>query len=326
MRTRIIGTGSFVPPDILTNDDLSQMVDTSDEWIRTRTGICKRHIARQQDNADMAYIAAKNAVDNAGIKSSQVGLIITATSTPDYGFPNLSSLVQERLGAEGAVCFDISAACTGFIVALDIADAMLKTGSYEYALVIGSEKMSGIVDWKDRNVCVLFGDGAGAVVLKHENNNYDANNYDVDHYDDQMSGIIDSDINNDGNGSHVLIGGGRSNIFIHMNGQEVFRFAVKKVPQTIEALLTRNNITVDDISKFILHQANIRIIESVAKRLGSNMDKFPVNLTEFGNTSSASIPLLLDELNRRGELKKGERIVLAGFGAGLSWGSILLVW
>lgn len=336
MKSRIIGTGSFVPPDVLTNDDLSQMVDTSDEWIRTRTGICKRHIARQMDNADMAYAAAKNAIDNAGIKSSQVGLIITATSTPDYSFPNQSSLVQKRLGAAGAVCFDISAACSGFIVALDIADSMLKRGSFEYALVIGSEKMSGIVDWKDRNVCVLFGDGAGAVVLKkkndnsednhYENNHYDVNNYDVKHSDGQMSGIIDSDINNDGEGAHVLTGGSRSDIYIHMNGQEVFRFAVKKVPQTIESLLIRNNLTVDDISKFILHQANLRIIESVAKRLGSNMDKFPVNLTECGNTSSASIPMLLDELNRKGELKEGERLVLAGFGAGLSWGSILLVW
>ncbi len=339
MKTRIIGTGSFIPPDILTNDTLSQMVDTSDEWIRTRTGIRSRHIAVQMDNADMAYAAAKNAIDNAGINSSQVGLIITATSTPDYSFPNQSSLVQERLEAAGAVCFDVSAACSGFIVALDIADSMLKTGSYEYALVIGSEKMSEIVDWKDRNVCVLFGDGAGAVVLKKEN---DSNNYDV-----SVRGIIDIDINNDGNGAHVLTGGKReannsfngnvkgdrmngkissNDSFIHMNGQEVFRFAVKKVPQTIEALLARNNLTVDDISQFILHQANIRIIESVAKRLGSNMDKFPVNLSGLGNTSSASIPVLLDELNRKEKLKKGERIILAGFGAGLSWGSILLKW
>ncbi len=350
MKTRIIGTGSFIPPDILTNDALSQMVETSDEWIRTRTGICNRHIAEHMDNADMAFTAAKNAIDNAGIKGSQVGLIITATSTPDYSFPNQSSLVQEKLGAAGAVCFDISAACSGFIVALDIADSMLKTGSYEYALVIGSEKMSAIMNWKDRNTCVLFGDGAGAVVLKVEKDYMSG---------DSERGIIDSDINNDGNGACALTGGKRSfnnsfnnrfnnsvsgcfndsvktdseykktlcnDMFIHMDGQAVFRFAVKKVPQTIETLLARNNFTIDDISKFILHQANIRIIESVAKRLGSNMDKFPVNLSGYGNTSSASIPILLDELNRKGELGKGEKIVLAGFGAGLSWGSILLEW
>ena len=284
IRTRIIGTGSYVPPDILTNDNLSEMVDTSDEWIRTRTGICNRHIAKDMDNADMAYNAARNAVEDARIEASKIGLIIVA---------------------------------------------MLKAGSYKYALVIGSEKMSEIVNWKDRSVCVLFGDGAGAVVLKAvDNNTEDVTGALVGH----ERGIIDSNIYNDGTGASVLTGGRRfsdscsTDIFIHMDGQEVFKFAVKSVPTAIETLLHNNNMDINEVDKFILHQANVRIIESVAKRLKADKDKFPVNLNEYGNTSSASIPILLDELNRNGSLKQGEKLVLAGFGAGLSWGSILLVW
>ena len=329
IRTRIIGTGSYVPPDILTNDNLSEMVDTSDEWIRTRTGICNRHIAKDMDNADMAYNAARNAVEDARIEASKIGLIIVATSTPDYAFANNASLVQAKLKAVNAMCFDVSAACSGFITALDIAASMLKAGSYKYALVIGSEKMSEIVNWKDRSVCVLFGDGAGAVVLKAvDNNTEDVTGALVGH----ERGIIDSNIYNDGTGASVLTGGRRfsdscsTDIFIHMDGQEVFKFAVKSVPTAIETLLHNNNMDINEVDKFILHQANVRIIESVAKRLKADKDKFPVNLNEYGNTSSASIPILLDELNRNGSLKQGEKLVLAGFGAGLSWGSILLVW
>ena len=292
IRTRIIGTGSYVPPDILTNDNLSEMVDTSDEWIRTRTGICNRHIAKDMDNADMAYNAARNAVEDARIEASKIGLIIVATSTPDYAFPNQASLVQAKLKAVNA-------------------------------------KMSEIVNWKDRSVCVLFGDGAGAVVLKAvDNNTEDVTGALVGH----ERGIIDSNIYNDGTGASVLTGGRRfsdscsTDIFIHMDGQEVFKFAVKSVPTAIETLLHNNNMDINEVDKFILHQANVRIIESVAKRLKADKDKFPVNLNEYGNTSSASIPILLDELNRNGSLKQGEKLVLAGFGAGLSWGSILLVW
>ena len=220
IRTRIIGTGSYVPPDILTNDNLSEMVDTSDEWIRTRTGICNRHIAKDMDNADMAYNAARNAVEDARIEASKIGLIIVATSTPDYAFPNQASLVQAKLKAVNAMCFDVSAACSGFITALDIAASMLKAGSYKYALVIGSEKMSEIVNWKDRSVCVLFGDGAGAVVLKAvDNNTEDVTGALVGH----ERGIIDSNIYNDGTGASVLTGGRRfsdscsTDIFIWMD-------------------------------------------------------------------------------------------------------------
>ena len=202
IRTRIIGTGSYVPPDILTNDNLSEMVDTSDEWIKTRTGICNRHIAKDMDNADMAYNAARNAVEDAHIEASNIGLIIVATSTPDYAFPNQASLVQAKLKAVNAMCFDVSAACSGFITALDIAASMLKAGSYKYALVIGSEKMSEIVNWKDRSVCVLFGDGAGAVVLKAvDNNTEDDTGVSVGH----ERGIIDSNIYNDGTGDRKYL-------------------------------------------------------------------------------------------------------------------------
>ena len=251
IRTRIIGTGSYVPPDILTNDNLSEMVDTSDEWIRTRTGICNRHIAKDMDNADMAYNAARNAVEDARIEASKIGLIIVATSTPDYAFPNQASLVQAKLKAVNAMCFDVSAACSGFITALDIAASMLKAGSYKYALVIGSEKMSEIVNWKDRSVCVLFGDGAGAVVLKAvDNNTEDVTGALVGH----ERGIIDSNIYNDGTGASVLTGGRRfsdscsTDIFIHMDGQEVFKFAVKSVPTAIETLLHNNNMDINEVA------------------------------------------------------------------------------
>lgn len=328
IRTKIIGTGSYIPEKVMTNDELSELVDTSDEWIRTRTGIAKRHIAGKLNNADMAYEAARAAIKESEISGGDIGLIITATSTPDYSFPNTSSFVQKRTGAVNAVCFDVSAACSGFIIALDIADTMLKQSKCRYALVIGSEKMSDIVNWQDRNVCVLFGDGAGAVVLRADNVELSEQNTDMPV--NTPYGIIDSDIHNDGTCLDVLTGGRRSadcdDAFIHMNGQEVFRFAVKNVPKTIETLLRKNNMDVSDIDKFILHQANIRIIEGVAKRLGTDKDKFPANLSEYGNTSSASIPILLDELNAKAKLHRGEKLVLAGFGAGLSWGSILLVW
>ena len=329
IRTRIIGTGSYVPPDILTNDNLSEMVDTSDEWIRTRTGICNRHIAKDMDNADMAYDAARNAVEDARIEASKIGLIIVATSTPDYAFPNQASLVQAKLKAVNAMCFDVSAACSGFITALDIAASMLKAGSYKYALVIGSEKMSEIVNWKDRSVCVLFGDGAGAVVLKAVDNNTEDVTGDLVGHE---RGIIDSNIYNDGTGASVLTGGRRfsdscsTDIFIHMDGQEVFKFAVKQVPECIKEVLEETGNTADDIDLFVIHQANYRIIEPIAKRLKVDLEKFPVNMEHYGNTSSASVPILLDELNRAGKLKQGDKLVLAGFGAGLTWGAMLLEW
>lgn len=337
MKSRIIGTGGYVPSEVLTNEDLSRMVDTSDEWIVSRTGIKERRIAVNMNNSDMAYRACADAIANAGIKAQDVGLIIAATSTPDYSFPNCSSLVQRSLGIQNVVCFDVSSACLGFITALNIADTFLKNGTVKYALVAGSEKMSGIVDWHDRNVCVLFGDGAGAVVLKAE--------------DKADVGIMDCIIHNDGTRADVLTGGARAGYarcidkqdmqavdtdnrhtpintapYIHMNGQEVFRFAVTKVPESINELLDNNHMSTSDVDMYVLHQANIRIIESVAKRLKADITSFPSNLVKYGNTSAASIPLLLNELNHNKRLNKSDTIVLSGFGAGLSWGSMLVKW
>ena len=307
IRTRIIGTGSYVPPDILTNDNLSEMVDTSDEWIRTRTGICNRHIAKDMDNADMAYNAARNAVEDARIEASKIGLIIVATSTPDYAFPNQASLVQAKLKAVNAMCFDVSAACSGFITALDIAASMLKAGSYKYALVIGSEKMSEIVNWKDRSVCVLFGDGAGAVLIKAADNMYRQINY--------TRG--DTDV-------LVCRGIGAQDAYVKMNGNAVFRFAVDVLKQGIDEILKKSDMTLDDIDYIVCHQANERIINHVKKKYPGHEYKFYINIAEYGNTSAASIPIALDELAQRGCFDKGRKLILAGFGAGLSWSSALI--
>lgn len=315
MGIKIIGTGSHVPQKIVTNDDLSRTLDTSDEWIRTRTGIGQRYIAGEDTAASLASQAADKALLDAGTPAEAIDLIIVATSSPDYIFPNTASLVQKHIGAAGAMCFDISAACTGFIYALSTAEALIDSGQYQKALVIGSEVMSGEVDWRDRSVCVLFGDGAGAAVIAA---------------DTGPSNV--SCLHTDGDMGHVLTGGRRKTIqqgrpdYIYMDGQAVFKFAVKKVPESIREVLEQADVPIAEIRYFILHQANIRIIESVAKRLGVEMEKFPTNLEAYGNTSAASIPILLDEMNRSHKLHRGDKIILSGFGAGLSWGSTLLTW
>ena len=316
MKAKITGTGSYIPKSILTNDDLSKMVDTSDDWIRSRTGIRTRYIAKEESTSYMASRAAEKAIDNAGISISDIDMIIVATSTPDYGFPNCASLVQKEIGAINAACFDISAACSGFITALITAKAFIETGKYKKILVAGSDRMSSIVDWKDRSVCVLFGDGAGAAVIEAEKE------YRKSDVSGVSADITDYELHNDGNISEVLSGGYK--LPISMNGQEVFKFAVRKVPLSIETLLKKNNCEIKDVDYFILHQANVRIIESVSKRLKTDMAKFPVNLDKYGNTSAASIPVLLDEMNRNNKFKNAKKVVLSGFGAGLSWGSILL--
>ena len=310
MNARIIGTGRSLPERVVTNDDLSKVLDTSDEWISSRTGIRQRHVAEKETSATMASKAAAQAIMDAGIKSEDVQVIIVATSSPDYAFPSTAALVQKNIGAANAMCFDISVACTGFIYGLSIADAYIKSGIYKNALVIGAEVMSREVDWTDRSVCVLFGDGAGAAVLTADE-----------------EGFTHSVLHSNGVKSDVLTSGGIDAIDnIYMDGQEVFRFAVKKVPESIREVLEVTGMDMDNIKYYVLHQANIRIIESVAKRLGQDMDKFPVNLQDYGNTSAASIPILLDEMNRDNKLHKGDLILLSGFGAGLSWGSTILKW
>ena len=308
MNTKIIGTGSAVPSRVLDNAELSTFLDTSDEWIRTRTGIRSRHIAQEGQTASaLAAQAAKKAIADAGIAAEQIEAIIVATSTPDYIFPSTANLVQQEIGAERAACFDLSAACTGFLYAMSVADAYIKAGMYKKVLVIGAEVMSQVVDWKDRSVCVLFGDGAGAVVLGE---------------DISVKRIfrLHSD-----SGSAQALTLEKENA-VHMNGREIFSFAVRKVPESVKEVLEESETAKEQVKYFILHQANARMIESIAKRLDVPVEKFPMNLETHGNTSAASIQVLLDELNRQNRLIPGDVLILSGFGGGLSWGSALLEW
>lgn len=323
MTTGIIGTGSCVPSQIVTNEDLSKLVDTSDEWIATRTGIKERRIAISESTAELATEAAKRAIENAKIDVSEIELIIVATSSPDYAFPNTASIVQKDIGADYALCYDLSAACSGYIFALHTADAFIQAGIYRKALVIGADVMSKTLDWEDRGTCVLFGDGAGATVIsavETQNNTSFAMHSDGTKKD--VLTCVERPTYNFLNKLQAdnVLG------YVKMEGQEVFRFAVKKVPECIQEVLEKSNTDMKDVDYFILHQANFRIIHAVAKRLGIDQEKFPCNLQKYGNTSAASIPLLLDEMNRDGRLKKGNKVVLAGFGAGLSWGAALLTW
>ena len=320
MTTRIVGTGAYVPEQIATNDDLARIVETNDEWIRSRTGIGERRIATTETNSYMAAQAAKQALDQAGIAPEDVDLILLATSSPDYCFPNGACEIQEQIGAVNAAGYDISAACTGFVFALNTAHAFIQAGIYRTALVVGADVLSKLIDWTDRGTCVLFGDGAGAVVVQAADR-----------------GVIGVKMHSDGTKGGVLTCGSRTNGnfllgkkpelgYMTMDGQEVFKFAVKKVPEIIKELLEENRTSLEEIRYFVLHQANYRIIESVAKRLKADISKFPANMERYGNTSGGSIPLLLDEMNRKGMLAPGDKIVLSGFGAGLTWGATLVEW
>ncbi|MCC2819881.1 ketoacyl-ACP synthase III [Lachnoclostridium pacaense] len=320
MTTRIIGTGSYVPEQIVTNNDLAQIVETNDEWIRSRTGIGERRIATTESTSYMAANAAMRALEQSGVKPEEIDLILLGTSSPDYCFPNGACEVQGMIGAVNAACYDISAACTGFVYALNTAHAFISSGIYKTALVIGSDVLSKLIDWTDRGTCVLFGDGAGAVVVKADE-----------------TGILGINMHSDGTKGNVLTCGSRTNGnfllgkkpelgYMTMDGQEVFKFAVRKVPECIKQVLDDAGVAAEEVKYFVIHQANYRIIESIAKRLKVSVDCFPVNMEHYGNTSGASVPLLLDEINRKGMLKSGDKIVFSGFGAGLTWGATLLEW
>ena len=307
MGVRIIGTGAFIPPKTVTNDDLAKTVDTSDEWISSRTGIHNRHIADNMTTSYMASKAGKMAVADCGIDVLDIDMIIVATSSPDYPFPSTAALVQREIGALRAACFDISVACTGFIYAYSIADAYIRAGIYKNVLIIGAEVMSQHLDWSDRSVCVLFGDGAGAAVISSDKS-------------DTVGAVT---IHSDGSQADVLRCN-KDNIV--MDGREVFTFAVRTVPQVIMEVLQSTGTDINDVTMFILHQANRRIIEAIAKKLKVDITRFPMNLSEYGNTSAASIPILLDELKKNGRIKAGDKTIISGFGAGLSWGAILVEW
>ncbi|MXQ53238.1 beta-ketoacyl-ACP synthase III [Shimazuella alba] len=321
----ILGTGAYLPEKRLTNADLEQMVDTSDEWITSRTGIKERRIAADHEaSSDLAVHAARQALDKAGISAEQVDLIIVATVTPDMSFPATACLVQEQIGAHKAATFDLSAACTGFIYGISTATQFIATGSYKYALVIGVECLSRIVDWTDRNTCVLFGDGAGAAVLGPVKEGY---------------GFQSFELGGDGSGKDLLkveAGGSRlpaseSTVAnrmhsLFMNGREVFKFAVRMMTSASDEVLTKANLTMEDIDLFVPHQANLRIIEAAMKRYGLAAEKVVVNLDRYGNMSSASIPVALHEAIEEGRVSDGDTIVLCGFGGGLTWGATVLNW
>lgn len=309
MTGKICGTGSYVPEHFLDNNDLSQMVETSDEWIRERTGVIRRHIIQEDTTVSMAVKASQRALENSGMSPEEVDLIIVSTFTSEILLPCTACEVQKELGAVNAACFDLNAACTGFLFAWNTAQVYLASGVYRNALIIGAESLSNYVDWKDRTTCILFGDGAGAAVLRAEEGS-----------------ILPTVTHSDGEKGKALTCLSRQASFIGMDGQAVFRFAVKRVPEAVEELLNKAELTMDDIDYLVLHQANRRIVEAVAKRLKTDISRFPMNLQEYGNTSSASIPILLDEMNREGKLKRGQKIILAGFGAGLSWGASLVEW
>lgn len=320
MTTRIIGTGSFLPETIVTNDDLAKIMDTSDEWIRTRTGIRERHLVKEETTVSMSVEAAKRAMENAGITAGDLDLIIVASVTADHITPSIACEVQGALGANHATAFDINAACSGFLYALHTAYAYMQAGICKTALLIGAETLSKIMDWSDRSTCVLFGDGAGATIVQTDE-----------------TGLLAFDQGSDGSRGMVLCGKNRPNNnplvkndtavdYVHMDGQEVYKFAVTEVPLSIQRVLDEAGLTPQEIKYFVLHQANMRILQAVAKRLKVSEDKFPISLDHCGNISAGSVPILLDEINRAGKLEKGDKIVLAGFGGGLTWGASVLMW
>ena len=345
MRTiRITGTGSALPGRIVTNKELEQMVETSDEWIRERTGIAERHVSVGETVVTLASEAARKALEQAGKRAEEIDLILVATCSPEQYLPCCACQVQAAVGAVNALAFDVNAACSGFLFALNTADAYLRMGLAENALIIGSEVLSKLVDWTDRGSCILFGDGAGAVVVER----CKAESRAVEEKQIPAAGILGRALHSDGTGGGVLQCDARElttpyartsavktdqnqpmddrEHFIQMDGQEVYRFATRRVPQCIEEALSDAGLTVPDIDLFVLHQANARIIDAVAKRLHADRKKFPTNLERVGNLSSASIPVLLDELHKQGKLHRGDRIVLAGFGAGLTIGACVMTW
>src|SRR5437016_1170646 len=324
-RAAVLGLGAYAPPKVLTNDDLARLVDTSDEWITTRTGIKERRVAAKDEcTSDMAAKAALAAIEQAGISAMEIDLILVATATPDMIFPATACLVQTKIGAPKAVCLDVSAACAGFLFAIEIAQQFITSHTYETVLVIGAEKLTSITNWTDRNTCVLFGDGAGAAILRHRGGTH---------------GVISTHIGSDGQFADILFmpgGGCRMPITaenadqnlrtIHMTGKDVYKQAVIAMLNASKKALEQAGLTIDDIACVIPHQANVRIIEAIADRLKIPIEKFFVNLDRYGNTSAAAVAIALDEANRTGRIKPGDYVLLVVFGGGLTWASTVIEW
>ncbi len=313
--SRILGTGGFLPAKIVTNRDLERIVDTSDAWIRERTGIRQRHIAGEGETCvDLAEAAARRALDAAGIAPSEIDLIVFGTTTPDQTFPSNACLLQERLDIHGCPAFDVQAVCTGFIYALAVADKFIRAGAARRALVVGAETLSRIIDWTDRGTCVLFGDGAGAVVVSAA----------------EEPGIISSHLHADGAYRELLqvpagIGnGGTGSPYMQMKGNEVFRVAVTTLGRIVDETLAANGMTRADVDWLVPHQANMRIIQATARKLDLSMEQVVVTVQDHGNTSAASIPLAFDQAVRDGRIKRGQTVLMEAFGGGFTWGSVLL--
>lgn len=312
MNIVIAGTGSSLPACIIKNDELTKRIDSSDEWIKSRTGIAARHVVTKETALSMAVDAARKALESAKISAEELDGIIVSTLSAEQCSPCIACEVQSSLGAFRAICFDVNAACTGFITACQIAAGQMKMGTMKKVLLVGTESLSHLVDWSDRNTCILFGDGAGAAVVIYEGKPEELNFPCVLHADGDKGG--------------VLVCGEHTDHHIVMDGREIYRFAVKNVPEVIEEVLDQSGQKAEEIDYFILHQANQRIVTAIAKRLKQDISKFPMNMMEYGNMSCASIPVLLDELNRQGKLKKGMKLMIAGFGAGLTWGGFYVQW
>ena len=320
MTIRIMGTGSYLPENIVTNDDLAKIMDTSDEWIVSRTGIRMRHLVKEETTAQMSAEAARRALKEAGMKAEDLDLIIVGTLSGDYVTPSTACEVQAAIGAKKAAAFDVNAACSGFMFAMNTAYAFIHSGIYQNALVIGAETLSKLMDWNDRGTCVLFGDGAGAAVVTADEKGM----LGFVQGSDGAKGMVLACRNRLNN--NPLVKNPKEPDYVFMDGQEVYKFAVNTVPASIHAVLKEAGLEVSDIKYFLLHQANIRIIRSVAKRLKADTDKFPTSLEHCGNISAGSVPILLDEVNKKGMLKRGDKLVLAGFGAGLTWSAAVMEW
>ncbi|OZM58250.1 3-oxoacyl-ACP synthase [Lottiidibacillus patelloidae] len=308
MNAGIIGIGKYVPERIVTNQELEQMVDTSDEWIRTRTGIEERRIAADDiDTSDMAFFAAEKALKDANISAEDLDLILVATVTPDQPFPSVACLIQDRLGARKAAAMDVSAACSGFMYGMITAKQFIETGTYKNVLVVGSEKLSKILDWEDRNTAVLFGDGAGAAVIGEVS---------------EGNGILSFELGSDGSGAKHLY----QDEFVQMNGREVFKFAVRQMGESSLNVIEKAGLQKEDVDFLIPHQANIRIMEASRQRLDLPEEKMSYTVKKYGNTSSSSIPMALVEEVENGKIKDGDVVILVGFGGGLTWGAVALRW
>jgi 3-oxoacyl-[acyl-carrier-protein] synthase-3 len=313
--SRIAGTGSYLPPRVMKNDEFAARLETSDAWIRERTGIAQRHIADEaQASSDLALEAARRALQAAGAKAEELDLILVATSTPDFIFPSTACILQAKLGVKGCAAFDLQAVCSGFVYALATADSFIRNGIYKTALVVGAEVFSRILDWNDRGTCVLFGDGAGAVVLRA----------------DSKPGIHASVLHADGGQADMLsvpgnVSRGRiiGSPFLQMNGQGVFKFAVRVLDEVAHETMAAAGMTIEDIDWLIPHQANVRILDATARKLGLPREKLVVTVDHHGNTSAASVPLALDEFIRAGKIRSGQRVLMQGVGGGFTWGATL---